>query len=68
MHSVYLSFTVSSADEAERIYGLLSDGQSDLHADAGKVFLTPALRCSAADSARPGSSFTNAYLRKAAYG
>jgi PhnB protein len=41
MRSAYLSLTVNSIEEAERIYNLLSDGGQHFHADAGDVFRLP---------------------------
>jgi hypothetical protein len=41
MRSAYLSLTVSSIDQAERIYALLSDGGEIFHAHGGDVFRLP---------------------------
>ena len=41
MRSVYLSLTVNSADEAERIYTLLSDGGDSIHGDGGDLLCGP---------------------------
>jgi len=53
MRSVYLSLAVSSVDEAERIYALLSDG-GQIFMPMQEPFFASRLRCSGTSSARPG--------------
>ena len=53
MRSAYLSLTVSSIDEAERIYALLSDG-GEIFMPMQETFSLSALGCSGTGSARPG--------------
>ena len=57
MRSAYLSLTISSDEEAERIYGLLSDGGSS-SCPCRRPFSPHVLRCSGTNSERPGCSST----------
>jgi PhnB protein len=53
MRSVYLSLSVDSAEEAERIYTLLSDG-GDIFMAMEETFFAIALACSETSSVRRG--------------
>ncbi len=54
MRSVYLSLTVTSTEEAERIYALLSDGGQIFMPIAGDFLCLPLRHAHGTSSAPPG--------------